>query len=90
MNQSSRKAKYRIARVTIEGFRGFTRPQTIPIDGQNIFVYGENGRGKSSIIEAIRWCLFGAPSGGDIEVRNTFYEMGEWTYPRLVGALKRV
>lgn len=67
------KAKYRVQQVRIEGFRGFTHPQSIEIDGKNLFVFGPNGRGKSSIVEAIRWCLFGAPPGGDIEVRNTFY-----------------
>lgn len=72
-----KKAKYRIQKVSIEGFRGFTRPQTVEIGGRNLFVFGLNGRGKSSIIEAIRWCLFGAPPGGDIEVRNTFYKSQE-------------
>lgn len=72
-----RKAKYRIGRVTVEGFRGFTKPQTVEIECNNIFIFGPNGRGKSSIIEAIRWCLFGSPSGRDIEVRNTFYEHGD-------------
>lgn len=77
MSASTRTTKYRIESVTIEGFRGFTKPQTVDIGGRNLFVFGENGRGKSSIIEAIRWCLFGAPAGGDIEVRNTFYSLGE-------------
>ena len=70
MNQ----AKYRISRITAEGFRAFTQPQTIEIYGRNAFVFGVNGQGKSSLIEAIRWALFGSPSGRDIEVRNTFYE----------------
>ncbi len=74
-----KKAKYRITNVRIEGFRGFTRPQTIELAEQNVFVFGPNGCGKSSIIEAIRWCLFGSPTGRDIEVRNTFYEKGECT-----------
>ncbi len=71
------KAKYRIKKVHIEGFRGFTVPQTIDLAGENLFIFGLNGCGKSSIVEAIRWCLFGAPPGGDIEVRNTFYKAQE-------------
>jgi len=69
-------AKYRISRITIEGFRGFTAAQTIEIAGKNTFVFGVNGQGKSSIIEAVRWGLFGSAPGKDIEVRNTFYTAG--------------
>ncbi len=72
-----RKARFRIDQVTIEGFRGFTTPQTIVFRGKNLFVFGPNGRGKSSVIEAIRWCLFGSQSGKEIEVRNTFYDQGD-------------
>jgi hypothetical protein len=67
-------AKYRIAELSVEGFRGFTAPQVLKIDQKNLFIFGRNGHGKSSIVEAIRWCLFGSVSGSDIEVRNTFYE----------------
>jgi len=70
-------AMYRIERITIEGFRGFTEPQTIEVCGKNMFVFGVNGQGKSSIIEAIRWGLFGATGSQEIEVRNTFYSKGE-------------
>jgi DNA repair exonuclease SbcCD ATPase subunit len=68
------RAKYRISEVTIEGFRGFTGSQSLPVDERNVFIFGKNGHGKSSIVEAIRWCLFGSASGADIEVRNTFYD----------------
>jgi len=71
------RAKYRINRIIIQGFRGFTNPQTITVGGKNAFVFGANGRGKSSIIEAIRWALFGSIAGQDIEVRNTFYQEAE-------------
>jgi DNA repair exonuclease SbcCD ATPase subunit len=69
-------AKYRLSEITIEGFRGFTSPQTIPVKKKNVFIFGQNGHGKSSIVEAIRWCLFGSGSS-DIEVRNTFYTKQE-------------
>ena len=71
------KARYRIEQITIEGFRGFTEPQVVRCKGKHLFVFGFNGRGKSSIVEAVRWCLFGSKPGREIEVRNTFYEKGE-------------
>ena len=67
-------ANYRIMGLTVEGFRGFTTRQSISFDGRNIFIFGENGLGKSSIIEAIQWCLFG---GADVQVRNSVYEKQE-------------
>lgn len=66
-------SRYRISSISIEGFRGFTSRQTILLEGKNAFIFGQNGQGKSSIVEAIRWCLFASPGGRDIEVRNTFY-----------------
>lgn len=69
--------RYRIQSIAIEGFRGFTRPQTVALNQRHAFIFGQNGCGKSSIIEAIRWCLFGSPPGREIEVRNTFYPAGE-------------
>jgi AAA domain len=67
-------ANYRIMSLAVEGFRGFTDPRSISFEGRNIFIFGENGLGKSSIIEAIQWCLFG---GTDIQVRNSVYEKQE-------------
>lgn len=64
---------FRINSITIEGFKGFTNRQTIPVNGKNIFIFGPNGFGKSSIIEAIRWCLFGLTGRPEEIVRNQFY-----------------
>src|SRR5690242_19983327 len=64
-------ANYRIAALGVEGFRGFTTPQSLTFQGRNVFIFGQNGNGKSSIVEAIQWCLFG---GRDVEVRNKLYE----------------
>jgi len=72
-----RPARYRIERLSVEGFRGFAAPQTLNVGGKGLFIFGPNGCGKSSIVEAIRWCLFGSPPGREIEVRNTFYPKGE-------------
>ena len=51
---------FRIQTVSIEGFKGFTARQEIDLRGLHAFVLGQNGNGKSSIIEAIRWGLFGS------------------------------
>ncbi|OQX54278.1 MAG: hypothetical protein B5M48_01375 [Candidatus Omnitrophica bacterium 4484_213] len=49
-------------KVKIGGFRGFTRKTPIePIEFENpvTLLYGGNHQGKSSILNAIEWCLYG-------------------------------
>ena len=58
--------------VEIEGFKGFTTPRTIDFKGRHVFLFGQNGNGKSSIVEAVRWGLFGGPRQGDV-VKNQHY-----------------
>lgn len=69
-------AAFRINRLGIEGFKAFAAPQSFEIGG-HIFVFGRNGLGKSSVVEAIRWCLFGLADRPEAEVRNVFYSAGE-------------
>ena len=64
---------FRIASVSIEGFKAFTIPQEFDFDGRNVFLFGPNGFGKTSIVEAIRWCLFGLASRQGGIVKNQFY-----------------
>lgn len=64
---------FRIKSITVEGFKGFTTEQKIVIEGKNLFIFGPNGYGKSSILEAIRWCLFGLTGRPEEIVRNQFY-----------------
>ena len=64
---------FRINSITIEGFKGFTDKKIIPVNGKNLSIFGPNGFGKSSIIEAIRWCLFGLTGRPEEIVRNQFY-----------------
>ena len=40
-------------------------------------MFGRNGLGKSSVVEAVRWCLFGLADRPEAEVRNVFYSAGE-------------
>lgn len=66
--------RYRLSKLSLTNFRGFTTRQRIDVAGRHLFIFGPNAYGKSSIVEAIRWCLFGsAPGQQDIEVRNTFF-----------------
>jgi DNA repair exonuclease SbcCD ATPase subunit len=51
---------FRILEASIEGFKGFTKKQYINVNGRHLFLLGPNGYGKSSILEAIRWGLFGS------------------------------
>ena len=64
---------FRIQNVTIEGFKGFTTRQEIGLDGCHAFLLGQNGNGKSSIVEAIRWGLFGSTRRPNEIVANRDY-----------------
>ena len=64
---------FRIYSVSIEGFKAFTVPQKFDFEGRNVFFFGPNGSGKTSIVEAIRWCLFGLASRQGEIVKNQFY-----------------
>jgi len=66
------QARYRIDSLRVEGFKAFRDPQEIVLGGKHCFLFGANARGKSSIVEAIRWCLFGLER--DSDVRNRFSE----------------
>ncbi len=60
--------------LTIEGFKGFTQPTKIDVEGRHVFLLGENGNGKSSIIEAVRWGLFGSTNRPNEIVANRDYQ----------------
>ena len=64
---------FRIHTVTAEGFKGFTKRQEFNIGGRHVFVFGPNAHGKSSLIEAIRWGLFGSTRRQGEAVGNTRY-----------------
>ena len=70
------RAAFRIHGLEIEGFKAFAAPQSFEFGG-HLFVFGRNGLGKSSVVEAIRWCLFGLADRPETEVRNMFYSLGE-------------
>ena len=59
--------------VEIEGFKGFASSQAIDFKGRHVFLLGQNGNGKSSIVEAIRWGLFGSAYRPNEVVKNQHY-----------------
>ena len=64
---------FRVQTLTIEGFKGFTTPKVIDLKGRHAFLLGQNGNGKSSIVEAIRWGLFGSTGRPNEIVANRGY-----------------
>lgn len=44
----------KIQNITINKYKAFTKQETIPIGGTNVFIYGENGSGKSSFYYALK------------------------------------
>lgn len=44
----------KIKKVTINKYKGFQEEETIAINSKNIFIYGENGSGKSSFYYALK------------------------------------
>ena len=64
---------FRIQTVVIEGFKAFTNAQEVDFRGRHAFLLGQNGNGKSSIIEAIRWGLFGSAGRPNEVIANQDY-----------------
>ena len=48
----------RLKDITLCGFRGFNECQTINLDNEVVLIYGLNGSGKSSVVEALEWLFF--------------------------------
>ena len=56
-----------LKKIKITGFRGFNGTQEFDLSSPVIILFGENGKGKSSFLNAIEWCLF----GGEIIGKDT-------------------
>ena len=65
---------FRVKSVALEGFKGFTTRQEIDIKSRHVFLLGRNGNGKTSIVEAIRWGLFGSLNRQREVVANSDYK----------------
>ena len=46
-----------INQISINGFQGISNEIKISLDKQSLLILGDNGTGKSSIDQALRWCL---------------------------------
>lgn len=55
-------AKFRIQSLEVEGFRGILKPRTLPLDGKSLLLFGENGSGKSSFLDALERLFTGQVS----------------------------
>lgn len=52
----------RIRRLDVQGFRGIRQRNSLLFDGKSILLFGENGTGKSSFVDAIEKLLTGKVS----------------------------
>jgi hypothetical protein len=61
--------RLRVAEVTLHGFRNFTKspPFTFHFGGDLIVIFGRNGTGKTSLIEALEWGLTGVSSRVELD-----------------------
>jgi DNA repair exonuclease SbcCD ATPase subunit len=50
---------FRIARIVASGFRGITDEIDVDLDADAVIIVGNNGRGKTSILDAMLWVLSG-------------------------------
>lgn len=58
-------------RLSVRGFRGFSKEQTFDLSAGVTILSGENHCGKSSTLNAVEWCLFGAACIGlDTAIRE--------------------
>jgi DNA polymerase III delta prime subunit len=48
-----------LRRLVVGPFRGFQHPETFELDKRIVLFYGPNGTGKTSLCEALEYCLLG-------------------------------
>lgn len=51
--------KFRLKKLEINGFRGFPKKRIFDLSKPFILLSGPNGTGKSSVLTAIEWCIYG-------------------------------
>lgn len=52
----------KLLKAKIKGFRGISKELEVNFDAPVVILYGENGKGKSSVLNAIEWCIYGEDS----------------------------
>lgn len=61
--------------ISLQCFRGWKNLQRVELNTPITLVVGQNGRGKSSLLNAIEWCLF----GGQVQVAGSgIQERMDW------------
>lgn len=55
----------KLTKIDIQNFRGFSDKQSLEFKTPYTFVYGPNGTGKSSLCEALEYCLTGSINEAD-------------------------
>ena len=56
--------KAKISRLTIQNFKG-CKEKTIDFGNRDITISGANATGKTTVVDAFTWCLFGKDSDGN-------------------------
>src|SRR5260370_39054450 len=49
----------KISRLDVRGLRGILSQRSLIFDGKSILLFGENGTGKSSFVDAMEWLFTG-------------------------------
>lgn len=65
----------KIQRLTLENFKCHSS-LTIPFEGANVAIYGDNASGKTSVYDALTWLLFGKDSAGNGEKNMDIKPLG--------------
>lgn len=66
--------------ISLSGFRGFARTESIDLDADAVIVSGANGRGKTSLFDSILWVLTGSVQrlqGEEADVVSRYSPSGE-------------
>lgn len=58
----------RIQRLTVEGVRGVLPKLVIELEGKTVLLRGDNGTGKSSIVQGLRHAVCGSAYGSGLEI----------------------
>ncbi|MCC6488399.1 MAG: AAA family ATPase, partial [Candidatus Hydrogenedentes bacterium] len=66
----------RITRIEISGFRNITHMVLTELTS-GLLLTGRNGHGKSSVLDAVRYCLFGRCDHTDRSGRNAARMIGD-------------
>ena len=69
----------RVLRLTINGFRAWARTERFDLDADAVIVVAPNGQGKTSLFDAILWCLTGSVPriGSDVDILSKYNESGQ-------------